>query len=131
MGATLASLLHAPRRQQRERRDRQRQPGCCRHRRRPDHRQPARLKSGEKTLEQVAQEKSLEYVTGILIGNLAKHGIKVGSNAVKQIADKMADNAALAKKGGVQFGGVPNQVSHTFRHTDAIGLSREAVHSDS
>jgi len=61
------------------------------------------IKSGEKTLEQVAQEKSLEYVTGILVGNLAKHGVKVGTDAVKQVADKMAknaDGAAIATKGG-------------------------------
>ena len=62
------------------------------------------VKSGEKTLEQVAQEKGIDYVTGILVGNLAKHGVKVGSNAVKQITDKMAknaDGAAIAAKGNV------------------------------
>jgi hypothetical protein len=29
----------------------------------------------------------------------------------------------------VQFGNVPNQVSHAFRYTDAAGLQREAVRS--
>ena len=63
------------------------------------------------------------------------------SNWVGRIADRVsgwirgtqnASNSGLIPKGGwdptkVQFGADANQAYHVFRHTDAMGLSREAV----
>ena len=44
----------------------------------------------------------------------------------------ICDERKLAKGGSkvaVQFGKTPNQVSHAFRHTDALGLDRSLVQS--
>ncbi|HHW4673310.1 MAG TPA: hypothetical protein ACQGQF_05790, partial [Xylella fastidiosa subsp. pauca] len=58
------------------------------------------IRSGEKTLEQVALERGQEYVTSILIGNLAKYGLKAAmiggrwiSGTAKEIAN--AEKEAL------------------------------------
>ncbi|HHW4669415.1 MAG TPA: hemagglutinin, partial [Xylella fastidiosa subsp. multiplex] len=58
------------------------------------------IRSGEKTLEQVALERGQDYVTSILIGNLAKYGLKAAmiggrwiSGTAKEIAN--AEKEAL------------------------------------
>ncbi|MBE0267702.1 hypothetical protein G3H81_10940, partial [Xylella fastidiosa subsp. fastidiosa] len=58
------------------------------------------IRSGEKTLEQVALERGQDYVTSIVIGNLAKYGLKAAmiggrwiSGTAKEIAN--AEKEAL------------------------------------
>ncbi|ALR07844.1 DUF769 domain-containing protein [Xylella fastidiosa] len=58
------------------------------------------IRSGEKTLEQVALERGQDYVTSILVGNLAKYGLKAAmiggrwiSGTAKEIAN--AEKEAL------------------------------------
>jgi len=45
------------------------------------------IRDGTKTVEQVAQEKGDEYVTGIILGNAARQGYKVGKKGAKHIGE--------------------------------------------
>lgn len=44
----------------------------------------AAIRDGTKTVEQVAKEKGIEYVTSVIAGNVARYGVKVVKHIVKK-----------------------------------------------
>nr|WP_269665329.1 hemagglutinin repeat-containing protein [Xylella taiwanensis] len=56
------------------------------------------IRSGEKTIEQVALEKGEEYIASVMIGNLAKYGVraaKIGGRWISGATDVVARRQAL------------------------------------
>jgi len=66
----------------------------------------AAIRDGTKTVQQVAQEKGEEYVTGIIVGNIGRYGVKAvkaGGNWVQSrdsITSTLAENRSLSVKSG-------------------------------
>ncbi len=52
----------------------------------------AAIRDGTKTVEQVALEKGEEYVTGIILGNLARHSVKWGKKGIKHIREEISSS---------------------------------------
>ncbi|MGY0195949.1 DUF637 domain-containing protein [Leptothrix sp. BB-4] len=64
----------------------------------------AAIRDGTKTVQQVTQEKGEEYVTGIIIGNIGRYGVKAVKSGSKWIQSKAADLTKNLEARGSAFG---------------------------
>lgn len=55
------------------------------------------LRSGEKTLEQLAMEKGDDYIAQVIVGNVGKYGLKVVKIGGKWIAGKVNNGSAIVR----------------------------------
>nr|WP_269665264.1 DUF769 domain-containing protein [Xylella taiwanensis] len=69
------------------------------------------IRSGEKTIEQVALEKGEEYIASVMIGNLAKYGVRAAKIGGRWISGK-ADDIAKAEKQAL------DQIAHNPKGPD-------------
>jgi large exoprotein involved in heme utilization and adhesion len=64
----------------------------------------AAIRDGTKTVQQVALEKGEEYVTGIIIGNIGRYGVKAVKSGSTWIQSKAADLTKNLEARGSAFG---------------------------
>jgi hypothetical protein len=57
----------------------------------------AAIRDGTKTVEQVAQEKGEEYITGIILGNVGRYGVEVVKKGGKWVQNKLPSSATSSK----------------------------------
>lgn len=70
------------------------------------------------------------YATGALAGGTTTLGLTTTVTTVGTAAAANPEKTAqVVEAATIQFGKVANQISHTFRHTDALGLNRPSVQS--
>jgi len=70
------------------------------------------IKSGEKTLEQVAQERGEDYVIGVLVGNLAKQGFKAVKQGGAWVAEKATKGGNATNTASVTKNATGSQTHH-------------------
>jgi hypothetical protein len=70
----------------------------------------AAIRDGTKTVEQVALEKGDEYVTGIIIGNVGRYGVKAAKAGGKWVQSKDPFSNVMESRGGYSpnAGATPN-----------------------
>jgi len=54
----------------------------------------ADLRDGKTTLNDLAAQKGVDYVTGVIIGSVGKYGLKVTTKAGKSVVEKLSDVAS-------------------------------------
>jgi hypothetical protein len=64
----------------------------------------AAIRDGTKTVQQVAQEKGEEYVSGIILGNIGRYGVKAVKSGSTWIQSKAADLTKNLESRGSAFG---------------------------
>jgi hypothetical protein len=81
----------------------------------------AAIRDGTKTVQQVAQEKGEEYVSGIILGNIGRYGVKAVKAGGKWVQSKDPFSNVMESRGGYTPNAGATQNMGTFLKSPGFG----------